>query len=211
MALLLSSDDLLGSVPCYFVCDFGGSFPAFCLSCFWGIRCFQGILPFDPRCNFTYTHRKYYHQHSQHSFSANLCPAHHIQGVISFLITQGAYCPHSHFAMRGLRLGEIQWWVKPTVEHSLDISVERWYYYIVIVAVLFLNEETLFMGLNIFKNNFIYSFFFIYSCAGSSLLCRLFSSCSKQELFSHCGVRASLVAKQRLQAAQAPVVVACRS
>ena len=44
------------------------------------------------------THRKYYHQHSQHSFSANLCPAHHIQGVISFLITQGAYCPHSHFA-----------------------------------------------------------------------------------------------------------------
>ena len=101
--------------------------------------------------------------------------------------------------MRRLRLGEIQWWVKPTVEHSLDISVERWYYYIVIVAVLFLNEETLFMGLNIFKNNFIYSFFFFtYSCAGSSLLCRLFSSCSKQELFSHCGVRASLVAKQRL-------------
>ena len=40
-----------------FVCDFGGSFPAFCLSCFWGIRCFQGILPFDPRCNFTYTQK----------------------------------------------------------------------------------------------------------------------------------------------------------
>ena len=37
-----------------FVCDFGGSFPEFCLSCFWGLGCFQGILPFDPRCNFTY-------------------------------------------------------------------------------------------------------------------------------------------------------------
>ena len=55
--------------------------------------------------------------------------------------------------------------------------MERWYYYIVIVAVLFLNEETLFMGLNIFKNNFIYSFFFLLiavldlrCCAGFSLV-----------------------------------------
>ena len=53
--------------------------------------------------------------------------------------------------------------------------MERWYYYIVIVAVLFLNEETLFMGLNIFKNNFIYSFFLfiavldLHCCAGFSL------------------------------------------
>ena len=40
--------------------------------------------------------------------------------------------------------------------------------------------------------------FFIFGCAGSSSLCRLFSSCSKRELLSRCTVVASLVAEHGL-------------
>jgi len=44
-------------------------------------------------------------------------------------------------------------------------------------------------------------------CAGFSLLCRLFCSCSKEELLSSCGAWVSLVAEHRLQSAQASLVV----
>ena len=40
--------------------------------------------------------------------------------------------------------------------------------------------------------NFIYLFIFIFDCAGSSLLCRLFSSCRERGLLSGRGARASL-------------------
>ena len=39
------------------------------------------------------------------------------------------------------------------------------------------------------KNNFIY--LFIFGCAGSLWLCRLFSCCGKQGLLFSCGARAS--------------------
>ena len=41
----------------------------------------------------------------------------------------------------------------------------------------------------ILKNLFIHVI--IFGCAGSLLLCRLFSVCSEQGLFSRCGVQAS--------------------
>ena len=41
-----------------------------------------------------------------------------------------------------------------------------------------------------FIYNFIFLFLFIFSCAGSLLLCKLFSSCSEQRLPSSCSVQA---------------------
>ena len=54
----------------------------------------------------------------------------------------------------------------------------------------------------------------IFGCAGSSLLCGLFSSCGKRGLLSGCGTRASycvasLVAQYKLQGTWVSVVVAC--
>ena len=49
---------------------------------------------------------------------------------------------------------------------------------------------------------------FIFGCAGSSLLLRLFSSCGEQGLLSGCSAQASLVAEHRLYVLQASVVAA---
>ena len=49
----------------------------------------------------------------------------------------------------------------------------------------------IFVLLILFFNNFIYFYLSISGCAGSSLMCRLFSSCGEQGLLSTCGVQAS--------------------
>ena len=48
----------------------------------------------------------------------------------------------------------------------------------------------------------------IFGCAGSSLLCRLFSSCGKPGLLSGCGAVACFVAKHNLQGSRASAVAA---
>ena len=162
MELWLSFDDLLGSVPCYFIC----------LWLWWVLPWILPVLFLRPRMlsgNTFFWPKVQFHLHTEtviintaNIHSLLICARPIIYKVSSLSWSRRvdtAFIPI--LQMRTLRLGEIQWWVKPTVEHSLDISVERWYYYFVIVAVLFLNEETLLMGSNVFKNNFIYSFVYV--------------------------------------------------
>lgn len=110
-----------------FVCVSGGSSPAACLVSGASDASREYFLWTQDAISST--HRKYYHQCSQHSFSTILCLAHHIQCIIPLWSHRVHTALIPILQMRRLSLGEIQWWVKLTVEHCLDISVEGWYYY----------------------------------------------------------------------------------